>query len=377
LPVAFHTSGFRLAAGDTLEGVGNVAASSRAARLLRWATNGAVRRAVSALVPLDLLHRSWRLYNRLAFDRLSGNEKAAGFRAGDWLVLADQSWNYNAWEAAASARERGATIVLVLYDLIPLREPQFCNPLFTRVFTEWLGRMLEVADAVLCISKATERDLHEYCRVAGRALPPTAHFRLGGDCIDDSGVHQVRPALTALFADYQPCFAAIGSFEPRKNYGFLLDVFEELWRDGHDIRLIVVGRQNEESRRLIDRYLHHPETGKRLMCVFDALDGEVRIVYERCRALVFPSLAEGFGLPLVEARMRGCRVIASDLPALAELADEGVSLYPRHSKAALKQLVLEAARADPGAGPGKMAHFGWQESAMQLLSRTRKVLQQT
>ncbi len=376
-PVAFHTSGFRLVASGSFGAAGNEAISSRSAHLLRWATNGFVRRAASALVPLDLLHRSWRFYNRLAFDHLSKSEKAVGFQVGDWLVLADQAWNYNAWKAAGLAREKGVKIVLVMYDLIPLRQPQFCNPLFTRVFAEWLGRMLQIADAVLCISKATEHELREYCSSANLALPPTAHFRLGGDLIDDSGARNVRPALAALLSNQQPCFAAIGSFEPRKNQGFLLDVFEELWRDGHELRLIVIGRQNEESRNLINRFRRHPETGKRLVCVFDALDEELGFVYERCRALIFPSLAEGFGLPLVEARMRGCRVIASDLPAFAELADKGVSLYPSNSKAALKQLVLEAAGAAPGAQPGKMAHFGWQESAVQLLSRMRTALQQT
>jgi hypothetical protein len=80
-------------------------------------------------------------------------------------------------------------------------------------------------------------------------------------------------------------------------------------------------------------------------------------------------------LPLVEARMLGCRVIASDLPALAELADQGVSLFPVNSRPALKQLVLAASNPSPGSEPGKMPYFGWQESALQMVSRTRTALQ--
>jgi glycosyltransferase involved in cell wall biosynthesis len=374
-PVTFHTDGFRLAAADgALEGTGNRASTSRSAQLLRWATNGFVRRAVSALVPMGLLHRSWRLYNRLAFDRLSRSEKAVEFQAGDWLVLADQSWNYRAWTAAASARQSGAKVVLIVYDLIPLTQPQYCNPLFTRVFGEWLQRMLGVADAVLCISKATEQDLHAYGRSKNLGLPATACFRLGGDKLEVRGEREVRPPLAALFSGH-PCFAAIGSFEPRKNYGFLLDVFEELWAEGHGFRLVVIGRQNEESRVLIDRFRRHREIGNRLMCVFDASDAEIAFAYARCQALLFPSLAEGFGLPLVEARMLGCRVIASDLPALAELADKGVSLFPVNSRPALKQLVLAASNPSPGSEPGKMPHFGWEESALQMVSRTRSALQ--
>jgi glycosyltransferase involved in cell wall biosynthesis len=280
-PVAFHTSGFRVAAQGSFTGARNPAISSRWARLLRWATNGFVRRAVSALVPLDLLHRSWRLYNRLAFDHLSKSEKAVDFQTGDWLVIADQAWNYCAWTAAASARESGAKVVLVVYDLIPLTQPQYCNPLFTRVFGEWLQRMLGVADAVLCISKATEQDLHAYGRSKNLGLPATASFRLGGDKLEARDEREVRPPLAAQFSGH-PCFAAIGSFEPRKNYGFLLDVFEELWAEGHGFRLVVIGRQNEESRALIDRFRHHHEMGNRLMCVFDASDTDMRDVRLWC-----------------------------------------------------------------------------------------------
>ena len=103
------------------------------------------------------------------------------FRAGDWLILADESWNYRAWLAAENARWRGAKVVLVLYDLIPLRQPQFCAPLFTRVFDRWLRRMVNNSDAIMCISAATENDLHAFAEEHAIVLPGTGHFRLGSD----------------------------------------------------------------------------------------------------------------------------------------------------------------------------------------------------
>ena len=89
---------------------------------------------------------------------------------------------------------------------------------------------------------------------------------------------------------------------------------------------------------------------------------------------MFPSLAEGFGLPLLEARARGCPVIASDLAAFCELADHGVWLYPRHSATALAALLREHAQADHGRPPALRPAFTWRDSAWQLLRGAEALL---
>ena len=111
----------------------------------------------------------------------------------------------------------------------------------------------------------------------------------------------------------------------------------------------------------------HPQQGRLLLTLLDASDAEVAHAYAKCRALILPSLAEGFGLPLVEARTRGCLVIASDLPAFEELADEGVSLYARDSGAQLEALVAAHASVDRRASVAPMAAFTWKDSAQQFL----------
>ncbi|MDB5858959.1 MAG: glycosyltransferase family 1 protein, partial [Ramlibacter sp.] len=88
-----------------------------------------------------------------------------------------------------------------------------------------------------------------------------------------------------------------------------------------------------------------------------------------------PSLAEGFGLPLVEARARGCPVLASDLPAFAELADEGVFIFDRRSMQELEALVLQHATTDYRPRVGRMTPFTWRDSALQFLDVSRELLQ--
>lgn len=381
IPVAFSTAGFReVTAGAeprTPESRAPVS-RSRSARLFRWVTGEFFRRLVVAstkLVPWQVLRLAWRATSAWTFNALSHGRPLVEFRNSDVLFLCDASWNYPVWQAARLARRRGAKVVLLMYDLIPLRHPQFCFPLVPYIFGLWLREMLGCADAVICISKATEDDLRAYARETGVCLPPVRHFRLGSDSVRlPAASGQVRGQLQAFMEAGHPCFVAIGSFEPKKNYGFLLDVFEGIWARGETARLLIIGRKTPESAGFVHRVQSHPEQGKKLLTLFDASDAEVDHAYRYGRALVFPSSAEGFGLPLVEARARGNVVIASSLPVFAELADEGVYLYPQGSHEALTDLLLEHAGTDLRATVPSMRPFLWRDSAREAVEVMDRLL---
>lgn len=381
IPVAFHSGGFRRVDDDMASaksaGSHAVAASERwSAGLLRWLMGSRLRRVVSAAVPLPLLKVAWLFYNSITFDTLG---RDAGppvvFRPGDLVLLCDASWNYRAWVAARAAQREGAQTVLMVHDLIPLRHREFCAPLFTAVFRTWLGEMLACCDAVVCNSAATMHDLQAYAREEEWQLPPVSHFRLGSDVTARTDNRPVRPELLQITGTPAPCFAAVGSIESRKNYPLLMATFEQLWAEGKDVRLVVVGRPTAECGELADAMASHPERGRRFLPLFDASDGELNHVYAACRALVFPSLAEGFGLPLVEARTRGALVIASDIPVFRELADEGVLIFDRSSPAQLREHILALAASDRRRLVPAMRPFTWQDSARQLMTVAGQILQ--
>ncbi|MES3002269.1 MAG: glycosyltransferase family 1 protein [Pseudomonadota bacterium] len=370
-PVVFHSSGFRVAPATTETAARASGRDGLATRAFRSASQGVGRRIAAAL-PAGLLHRIWSGVSTRMFDAMSRREPRVAFRPGDWLVLADQSWNYAAWRAVARARREGAFTVLVVYDLIPLRHPEYCPPLFTRAFGAWLRAMLACCDAVVCISGATRDDLRRWCAEQRLTSPPMGHFRLGSDLPATPHAGTVRPEVEAFTRGASPFFAAVGSIEPRKNHRQLLDVFERLWEAGSDARLAVAGRPHP-SCAAIAAQLQRPGRGDRLLTLFDASDAEIALLYERSRALVFPTLAEGFGLPLVEARTRGAPVIASDLPALAELADGGVDLFPPGDDEALARLVCSHAEESRRPSVGAMALFSWADSAAQLIARASRL----
>lgn len=378
IPVAFHTKGFREAADLPVHvaapppragGRGRIAAG-----LLGSTQRNVLRTFAFAIVPLPVLYGVWAGYSTWTFDALSAALPPLRFRPGDCVLMCDGAWSYRAWLAAAAARREGASVVLMVHDLIPLRHPAFCVPVFTLVFRKWLHAMIAAADAIICNSLSTEDDLRLYAAEQGLRLPPTGHFRLGSDLPVAATGGVVRPALARVLDGAPPCFAAIGTIEIRKNHAWLLDVFEDLWAAGHDLCLLVVGRPNPDARAVLERMQAHPEQGRRLLTLVDASDEEVAQAYARCRALVSASLAEGFGLPVVEARVRGCPVIASELPAHAEMADGGVELYPLGDREALARRLLDHAATDRRGRVAPMPSFTWRDSARECLRVVAQLL---
>lgn len=376
IPVVFHSKGYRIAPSEASGAAPSDPrpVDSPAARLLQQLEASPLRRRIMNALPLFVVRAAWRVYSRLTFDALARGLQPVQFRPGDVLLLCDASWNYRAWVATRAAQRAGARVVPMVHDLIPVRHPEYGAPLLTWTFRRWLARMTRSADAIVCNSAATAEDLRAYAREQAWALPPVGHFRLGSDIAARAQAGAVRPELSRMTADAARCFAAVGSIESRKNYATLLAAFEQLWDRGEDVRLVLLGRRTAECAELAARIASHPENGRRFLAVFDAADAEVDYVYANSRALVFPSLAEGFGLPLVEARSRGALVIASDIPVFRELADEGVLLFPRRSPEELAARVLQVVAWKGRAAVPPMQPFTWAQSASQLLSVTQALL---
>jgi glycosyltransferase involved in cell wall biosynthesis len=368
VPVVYHRSGYRQLSAQGRQPKQRAPEPHRSAvaRLFRRLHSDKSRHMASML-PLALLRNAWTVFSEFTFNSLSAAEIPTSFQPGDWLVLADESWNYPAWTAAEIARKQGAKVVLVMYDLIPLHYPEFCESLFADVFRRWLVRMLACTDAIVCISASTEADLVRWCEEQKLYLPRTAHFRLGSD-LPRGGACNIRADVAEFMESADPFFAVVGTIEPRKNHQLLLAAFEQLWSEGSVARLVIFGRPHSKSQELVERLKCHPQRGRLLLLEFDASDAEVALSYANCRALVFPSLAEGFGLPLVEARTRGCPVIASDLPALKELADRGVFLFRRNNVSDLVAVLRDHLADDKRATAGKMPNFTWKDSANDFLA---------
>ncbi|EAS51465.1 glycosyl transferase, group 1 [Aurantimonas manganoxydans SI85-9A1] len=293
-------------------------------------------------------------------------------RPGDRILMLDSSWTFEKGQAPffLSARLRGAEIITCLYDLVPLRTPAFCDSGMPPAFASWIRLALRFSTGFVCISRAVADEFHALLRAIEYPHPmKIGYWRLGADFADDA---TTAPAPFGQDAAKAPVFLMVGTLEPRKGYRVALDAFEQLWADGVDARLVIVGKPGWGVEPLLHRIRESSELGGRLVWHKGVDDAALVRLYREADALVAASHAEGFGLPIVEAAHFGKPVIASDIPVFREVAG-GVGeaeFFEVGSPAALQQALrrfLERRAAGDVSAEAPRANWpGWAESAAEL-----------
>jgi len=271
------------------------------------------------------------------------------FQPGDTLLLADSSWTSRCWQAVDEAKAAGTRIGVVQYDFIPHTHPELMPKRLPAAFRDWMTNTLARADFVAAISEAVAVEAREELRRMGReperASPLVQSFRLGADVKPAMKVEPPRPELAAFIAA-GPCgpYLTVGTLEPRKNQALLMDVFERVWQQVPEARLLVAGFVGWKGDEVVRRMRQHPRYGTHLMHFADLSDGELLYAYGQARGLVFPSRAEGYGLPIVEALTHKLRVFASDIPAHREVGGPWCVYFPPTDANALAEKIIRFER---------------------------------
>ncbi len=286
---------------------------------------------------------------------------------------------YAQWQAI------GVSIVFLVYDLLPIKHPQFFPEGASTVHTAWLSKITEIADQIICISHTVADELRAEIKSRGLAHKSALRidgFHLGSDIAVSVPTTGMPSGARFMLKKMQatPCFLMVGTIEPRKGCLQVLASFEQLWQQGQKIGLVIVGHEGwkslpDDQRRtipqIIQRICHHPELGKRLFWLNGVSDEYLEKVYAASICLIAASEAEGFGLPLIEAAQHKLPIIARDIPVFREVAGEHAFYFSGLEPDALAESVKNwlALHAD-GKCPlsDGMPYLTWQQSAQQLIS---------
>ena len=256
---------------------------------------------------------------RLAFDSILQRQR---HNVTGWHYLNVGHTGLN-WPSHLSWINRtGVRPIYFAHDLIPLSHPEYCRQgesekHFKRVLT-----MLLNGAGIIANSRDTLIELEAFSKLRRQGpMPPTLVAPLGVDsysfAINEGGGESALSVLPA-----RPYFIMIGTIEGRKNHLLLLNLWTELAkRLGRACpQLVIIGQRGWESEQAIDM-LDRSDALKGHVIELSRCDDDALRAYIRgARALLFPSFAEGYGLPLVEALGEGTPVIASDLAVFRELA---------------------------------------------------------
>ncbi|MGN2251226.1 glycosyltransferase family 4 protein [Frateuria sp. GZRe14] len=272
-------------------------------------------------------------------------------------------------------RNRGVRQHYVVYDLLPLLRPDCFDPPGLPLFRSWYESIAEVADSVVCISKAVADEFESWLHQARpeRQRPlGIGWFHLGAD-LDPAGApdaSEAEPSARLPELGDRPTFLMVGTVEPRKGHAQALAACELLWQQGVEVNLLVIGKPGWLVDDLLAHMADHPQRGKRFFWFQKAGDDLLLAAYRRASALVMASEGEGFGLPLIEGAHHGLPLIARDLPVFREIAGEHAYYFSGYgaddlSNALRAWLELNAiVRAPQSSG---MRWNTWSEATAQLI----------
>jgi glycosyltransferase involved in cell wall biosynthesis len=265
---------------------------------------------------------------------------------GDWFLTGELFSEEERPGFSEFLRQRRCRLAAIFHDAIPLRHPHITWPQSVARHPGYL-KLLAGFDRVWAVSESSRRDLIGFWRWQGvEKTPPVDVLALGADFNAAPRVKH-RSQLWAT-ADRLLC---IGILEPRKNQLFLLEACTGLWDEGLRFELHLAGRVNPHFGAPIGaRIKVLQKTYPGLHHHARADDAELARLYATARASVFPTLAEGCGLPLLESLWMGVPCVCSDLPVLRENADGGgcVTVAPNDRAAwmaALREVLTDNARA--------------------------------
>lgn len=229
-----------------------------------------------------------------------------------------------------------------VHDLIPILQPEFSRP---HAVQRHLGRVvsaLKTAAGIIVSSQVVQHELMTFAKTQNLPLPPVAIAPLAG-----ADFAARSPVAGSVPASDPPFFLCVGTIEPRKNHHLLFAVWQHLFAllGERTPRLIIIGQTGPLTGELLaplkgasgwQRHVEH-----RRFCS----DTELASMMQQAHGLLVPTLAEGFGLPLVEALQLGTPVIASNLAVFREIGQGAANLLDPCAESAWVEAVLNVSQA--------------------------------
>lgn len=308
-------------------------------------------------VPGLFVQQAWKHFSRPSFNTISGRYDL--FHFPNFII---------------PPLDPRAGAVVSIHDISFLLHPDFAESRNLDFLTRRIEKTVRRANAIITISRKSADDICERLSVEKDRVHPVYLGVSKSFC--PASAESVSFIRDALLLD-RPYILMVGTFEPRKNIPFAIDLFEKMsFFDGD---LVLVGQKGWKNEAIFKRISASP--AKERIHTFAALpDSFLPSLYSGAELLLMTSFYEGFGFPPVEAMACGTPVVSSDGGSLAEICADAAVVISGYDKdewlARTEQLFASAdlKAALCKAGLRRAADFTWQKTAEEHVSLYRKVI---
>lgn len=261
------------------------------------------------------------------------------FEKGDTVIILGKPWDEGLFiECLKIHKLRGDfRLVHLIFDMIPCFLPHtFGRPLPVN-YTRYMFDALSITDHVLSISESTAKDVRHFCDEQLLKIPPITVIRLGDNAVDKQLARNINGLDGVPAKDFILC---VGTIEVRKNHQLLYLAYEEALRRQLDLpKLIIVGSKGWYTQDFLYQVSHNPALKDKIIILSGMNDSQLAWLYTNCLFTIYPSVYEGWGLPVAESLGYGKVCISSDSSSMPEIAGNLIDYFSPYDTIACLELM--------------------------------------
>jgi len=250
-----------------------------------------------------------------------------------FFILAD--WhgsdpNFIAYVESLKSQSQGLKIIQMAYDMLPAVAPQYSGH-STKFFVRYVQRVYPIVDQIIAISECTKKDIISYLHDKELSIPPIGLIRLGDDFRISKPILPKKKVLKSV-SHGEEFILCVGTIEARKNHTLLYYGYKYAISKGIELpKLVIVGRIGWLAHDIYTVISEDPALKDKVIFMQNISDGELAWLYAHCLFSVYPSLYEGWGLPVAESIAHDVPCLASNTSSIPEIAGGLLSYFSPYS----------------------------------------------
>jgi glycosyltransferase involved in cell wall biosynthesis len=253
------------------------------------------------------------------------------FRKDDIALVLGKPWDNLDIQEYLSQQKRLTDFKLVelVYDLVICLYPHLQNPVLVEPYTRHMKGAVKSSDLMLAISQSTANDLKEFCKREGLKTPKTKVIRLGDDISEQIKAASSSKPDPRIKSKYIVC---VGTVEIRKNHSLLYYAYKLAAEKGVEIpQLVIVGGQGWLAGDIQHLINNDPAIKDKINILNGVNDQGLAWIYKNCMFSIYPSMYEGWGLPIAESLAYGKLCISSHTSSMPEIAGNLIDYFSPYS----------------------------------------------